>query len=727
MFKIHEGEILVKERYGASSNIRFYIKPPEQSNIVIIDEEKRDVSGWFTKLFLPQGYPDSVSKDYIAYQIWDTAQAFCSTITGTLATQEVLRGVGVGDTSATPLAATITWVFKDGCGHVGKILFAFSHGTYLDAYSKKWRLYADTLNDAAMCIEIALPLFKNYTTFALCVSTVMKAIVGVAGGATRAAMTQHHAIRGNMADVSAKDSAQETAVNLIASVAALLIITVFGNSLAIFLLMMVLHIVFNYFAVRAVCLRTLNEPRYLQVIDTYLKKEVLASPCDINRKEPIIFYHLGPNLLDLKLCGFQIKLGCSIKKHLNEHPKASNIISIQKIYNKRLYVIIPCINKRKMYVLIKDNATTEDILCAYFHAVLLSIIVCAINDFPLSLYQNDGDPRPFAQVCQTLQSAEWTREPASEGAYSLGGFNYEPTHDLIAYVDKIVQKEWRRVRAGLVTTGWDLSKHLLIVDEWRICTKRIMAEPIPKDKVPVGSLLDFAKIIPFGDVLSDFETEKFDIEGFTIEPEMTMSNAAKTSKLTLKPELETKKDKKAKEQKVSDAKTPPPPKTDKKAEDQKVSDAKTPPPPKTDKKAEDQRVTDASTPPSPKKDKKAEDQKVSDAKTPPSPKKDKEAEDPTVSDARTQTPSPTKDKKAEDQKVSDAKTPSPKKDKKAEDQTVSDARTRTPSPKKHKKAEDQKVSDAKTPPPPKDVKANTKQLKKDPKEPKADSKHLKND
>lgn len=41
-------------------------------------------------------------------------------------------------------------------------------------------------------------------------------------------MTQHHAIRGNLADVSAKDSAQETAVNLIASIAALLIISVFG-------------------------------------------------------------------------------------------------------------------------------------------------------------------------------------------------------------------------------------------------------------------------------------------------------------------------------------------------------------------------------------------------------------------------------------------------------------------------------------------------------------------
>lgn len=60
-------------------------------------------------------------------------------------------------------------------------MFYFIRRTYLDAYSKKWRLYADTLNDAAMCIEIALPMFKSYITFALCVSTVMKAIVGVAG------------------------------------------------------------------------------------------------------------------------------------------------------------------------------------------------------------------------------------------------------------------------------------------------------------------------------------------------------------------------------------------------------------------------------------------------------------------------------------------------------------------------------------------------------------------
>lgn len=36
-----------------------------------------------------------------------------------------------------------------------------------------------------------------------------------------------------------------------------------------------------------------------------------------------------------------------------------------------------------MYILLKDHITTDDILCAYVHAVLLSIIICAINDVPL--------------------------------------------------------------------------------------------------------------------------------------------------------------------------------------------------------------------------------------------------------------------------------------------------------------------------------------------------------
>lgn len=79
-------------------------------------------------VFLPVGYPDSVSDDYIDYQKWDTLQAFASTISGILATHSVLKGIGVGNDEINPLSATVTWVLKDGTGHFGKILFAYWKG-----------------------------------------------------------------------------------------------------------------------------------------------------------------------------------------------------------------------------------------------------------------------------------------------------------------------------------------------------------------------------------------------------------------------------------------------------------------------------------------------------------------------------------------------------------------------------------------------------------------------
>jgi hypothetical protein len=47
--------------------------------------------------------------------------------------------------------------------------------------------------------------------------------VGVAGGATRAALTQHQALKDNMADVSAKDGSQETMVNFTALLVSLVL------------------------------------------------------------------------------------------------------------------------------------------------------------------------------------------------------------------------------------------------------------------------------------------------------------------------------------------------------------------------------------------------------------------------------------------------------------------------------------------------------------------------
>ena len=39
-------------------------------------------------------------------------QAFASSLTGTLASHAVLKGVGVGDETATVLGASLTWLYK---------------------------------------------------------------------------------------------------------------------------------------------------------------------------------------------------------------------------------------------------------------------------------------------------------------------------------------------------------------------------------------------------------------------------------------------------------------------------------------------------------------------------------------------------------------------------------------------------------------------------------------
>lgn len=50
------------------------------------------------------------------------------------------------------------------------------------------------------------------------------------GGATRVALTQHHALRGNLADVTSKDSSQETCVNLLASFLGIYLLNFIQNS-----------------------------------------------------------------------------------------------------------------------------------------------------------------------------------------------------------------------------------------------------------------------------------------------------------------------------------------------------------------------------------------------------------------------------------------------------------------------------------------------------------------
>ncbi|ELU07084.1 hypothetical protein CAPTEDRAFT_141059, partial [Capitella teleta] len=245
-------------------------------------------------VFLPKGFPASVSDDYVQYQIWDTVQAFASSITNTLATQAVLKGVGVGDEQATVLAATLTWLMKDGTGMLGRILFTWIQGSYLDCDCKRWRLFADILNDVSILMDICAPFFRVYFTLIVCVAGVCRSIVGVAGGATRAAVTQHQACRSNMADVSAKDGSQETLVNLAALLCNLALVPMVSDRQwlvwILFTCFTTLHIYANFKAVRSLDMPTFNQVRLHLAAQEFISDNTGNFPGvkTVNQREPVL-------------------------------------------------------------------------------------------------------------------------------------------------------------------------------------------------------------------------------------------------------------------------------------------------------------------------------------------------------------------------------------------------------------------------------------------------------
>uniref|UniRef100_A0A8B9M3H6 Zgc:162613 n=1 Tax=Astyanax mexicanus TaxID=7994 RepID=A0A8B9M3H6_ASTMX len=320
-----------------------------------------------SSVFLPQGYPESVSEDYLQYQFWDTLQAFSSSLSGTLATQASLRGVGVGNQEATVAAATITWLLRDGTGMLGRILFAWLKGSKLDSEAKKWRLFADILNDLAMFMEIAAPHFPPFFTLIVCIAGIFKSIVGVAGGATRAALTVHQARRNNMADISAKDGSQETLVNLAGLLVTIkLTLTSCLLTFILFFLFTALHLFANYKAVRSVIMETLNEARLSIVLQQYLLDGRILSPAEANQREPVFLG--GPAELQLAL----------------KNNTKSYLIGVQN---------------RRVCVCLGADASVRDEIMAACQAVCISAV--------LHTPRQDG---VLKQLCKTRDSQELVSE-----------------------------------------------------------------------------------------------------------------------------------------------------------------------------------------------------------------------------------------------------------------------------------------------------------------------------
>ncbi|KAM9208948.1 RUS family member 1 [Dugong dugon] len=381
-------------------------------------------------VFLPQGFPDSVSPDYLPYQLWDSVQAFASSLSGALATQAVLLGLGVGNAKASVSAATATWLVKDSTGMLGRIVFAWWKGSKLDCNAKQWRLFADILNDVAMFLEIMAPIFPICFTITVCTSNLAKCVVSVAGGATRAALTMHQARRNNMADVSAKDSSQETLVNLAGLLVSLLMLPMVSDcpslSLGCFFLLTALHIYANYRAVRALVMETLNEGRLWLVLKHFLQKGEVLNPTSANQVEPL-------------WTGFWPPLSLSLGVPL--HCLVSSVSELQQLIDghQEPYLLLWDPSRNQVQVVLSQTAGPETVLRAATHGLVLGALK---QDGPL--------PGELEELRNQLQAG--------------------PEKDcwvIVKETHQVLDKLFPKFLKGLQDAGWKTEKHQLEVDEWR--------------------------------------------------------------------------------------------------------------------------------------------------------------------------------------------------------------------------------------------------------------------
>ncbi|TQS32174.1 hypothetical protein Golomagni_07519, partial [Golovinomyces magnicellulatus] len=200
--------------------------------------------------FLPVGYPHSVSTDYLAYQTYDSLQAFFSTITSLLANRALLKGLGVGDANSSATFALLLTILKDAMSRVATIVFAHRFGLQIEPDAKRYRFLADLFNDSAFFLELYSPYLTPWgKVAALSIGEALRALCGVAAGASKAALSVHFAKHDNLAELNAKEASQETAVGLVGLLVGTLVVKTIEDHTSVVYLMILLvfaHLGMNY-------------------------------------------------------------------------------------------------------------------------------------------------------------------------------------------------------------------------------------------------------------------------------------------------------------------------------------------------------------------------------------------------------------------------------------------------------------------------------------------------
>lgn len=376
-------------------------------------------------LFLPTGYPHSVTADYTPYQIYDSLQAFASAIAGLLSSRAVLQSLNVlsgneHDANAATYA-TLLSIATSTLSNLTTILFAARAAPRINVDVKFYRFLADVVNDAAFILDLLAPslpqdwaflnalsmrspkpsqmlvISTNYIpsprVLALCCSAVFRAVCGVAGGSSKAVLSSHFA-RNNpehIGELNAKDGSQETVVNLVGMwVGGVLVSRVQGlwATWAWMLGLLVCHLGANWMAVKSVTFTWLNASRAMLVLDSVRSGErpERYSVPTIGRRDSILGFSsllrppfwktwkTGASFEELVVAFGAVKKGSSGSLVLEE----KLFLQLVKIFENESYILWYDVKQDTATILLKQSATPIDQLKSWYAG--LELFAAGIDD-----------------------------------------------------------------------------------------------------------------------------------------------------------------------------------------------------------------------------------------------------------------------------------------------------------------------------------------------------------
>lgn len=367
------------------------------------------------QLFLPIGYPHSVDPTYLPYQLYDGLQGLCSYWRGVVSTKAVFQAAGVGDAKATAMSAALNWAVRDGTGMIGGLLYSYVASSYFDSHVKECRLFlADVVNDVALTLDMMAPYFGPIgLVYILSLSTIGKTMCGITAGATKGRITHHFARHnGNMADLTAKESTQETLVSLVGMIGGVYVAKMLEHSDAawtwlMFGILTMLHVWANYKAVTLLKLTTLNPERTRVLFQTQVVG-IMAQNVRRDIQTGVMVSSaesLSPQLVSAIQSlsapeDIQESMSSSLWNLLFPTIRLSRPINFSSLRDCSLFMsdvprdlpyIIGFGGGTTLYVWLTVGATMEDELRAYVHALLLQALMSGnggLNDeFSCSLFQ----------------------------------------------------------------------------------------------------------------------------------------------------------------------------------------------------------------------------------------------------------------------------------------------------------------------------------------------------